>query len=125
MIQEVVPVVFGNRQWRLFGAISGDRCVVAAQPADVRNVAARRITLRILRSPVGERERVFDRFYRRTGSGASGSGLGLAIAREIATRHGASITLQSSQFLGGLCACIRFERTAAADRPGKSLLRVA
>ncbi len=37
-----------NRQWRLFGAQSGNRFVVAAQPADVRNVAAHQITVRIL-----------------------------------------------------------------------------
>ena len=40
--------MFDGRQWRLFGAPSGDRFVVAAQPGDVRNVAARKITLRIL-----------------------------------------------------------------------------
>src|SRR5690606_3453820 len=40
-----------------------------------------------------ERERVFDRFYRVLGNPAEGSGLGLAIVREIAQRHGASITL--------------------------------
>jgi two-component system OmpR family sensor kinase len=59
--------------------------------------------------PPDERERVFDRFYRRPGNTASGSGLGLAIAREIATRHGASITLQSSRCLGGLSARIEFD----------------
>jgi signal transduction histidine kinase len=75
--------------------------------------------------PVGERERVFDRFYRRADSGASGSGLGLAIAREIAARHGASITLQASKSLGGLSACINFERTGAAARLDKALPRVA
>ncbi|MDR2112477.1 MAG: sensor histidine kinase N-terminal domain-containing protein, partial [Candidatus Accumulibacter sp.] len=37
--------------------------------------------------PVEERERVFDRFYRR--GGESGAGLGLAIVRMIAQRHGA------------------------------------
>ncbi|MGC1524377.1 MAG: ATP-binding protein [Steroidobacteraceae bacterium] len=75
--------------------------------------------------PAAERERVFDRFYRRTAGGASGSGLGLAIAREIATRHGASITLKSSKSLGGLCACIRFERAGAAGQLDKPLPRVA
>jgi signal transduction histidine kinase len=40
--------------------------------------------------PEGERERVFDRFYRRgTGAGeATGAGLGLALVRQIARRHG-------------------------------------
>jgi two-component system OmpR family sensor kinase len=75
--------------------------------------------------PPNERERVFDRFYRRTGNTASGSGLGLAIAREIATRHGAAITLQSSNSLGGLSARIRFDLTGSADHLDKSLRRVA
>jgi two-component system OmpR family sensor kinase len=43
--------------------------------------------------PPGERERVFDRFYRREGSGVPGSGLGLAIVKNVATRHGAQVVL--------------------------------
>jgi two-component system, OmpR family, sensor histidine kinase TctE len=39
--------------------------------------------------PDGERERVFDRFYRILGTNVDGSGLGLAIVREIAHQHGA------------------------------------
>ena len=39
----------------------------------------------------GERERVFERFYRILGSNTQGSGLGLAIVREIAQQHGAEI----------------------------------
>jgi two-component system, OmpR family, sensor kinase len=75
--------------------------------------------------PPNERERVFDRFYRRVGNTASGSGLGLAIAREIATRHGATITLQSSNSLGGLSARISFDPTGSAGYLDKSLRRVA
>ena len=42
--------------------------------------------------PAAERERVFDRFYRVEGSGATtGTGLGLAIVRAITERHGGSI----------------------------------
>ncbi len=59
--------------------------------------------------PEGERERVFDRFYRRAGSGATGSGLGLAIARDIAARHGARIDLATSPRLGGLEVRVRFQ----------------
>ena len=51
--------------------------------------------------PVGERERVFDRFHRRDGSPGDGSGLGLAIVRAVAAQHGARVTLQDSP-LGGL-----------------------
>lgn len=58
--------------------------------------------------PSDERERVFDRFYRRVESTEGGSGLGLAIARDIAVRHQACISLNSSEALGGLDACVCF-----------------
>ena len=64
--------------------------------------------------PVEERERVFDRFYRRRDTVATGNGLGLAIAKEIAVRHGASIVLESSEALGGLSARILFHTATAA-----------
>lgn len=61
--------------------------------------------------PPGERERVFDRFYRREGDGAGetaqGTGLGLAIVRSVAGRHGARVTLGDSP-LGGLRVAVRF-----------------
>ena len=47
--------------------------------------------------PVADRERVFERFHRLLGTRADGSGLGLAIAREIASLHGAQITLDDDQ----------------------------
>lgn len=59
--------------------------------------------------PAAERERVFDRFYRGSASDAPGTGLGLAIARGIATRHGASLSLDESP-LGGLRVTVRFPR---------------
>lgn len=43
--------------------------------------------------PLGERERVFERFYRAPGSPGTGSGLGLAIVHDIATAHGARVEL--------------------------------
>jgi len=55
----------------------------------------------------GERERVFDRFYRVPGSGEVGSGLGLSIVREIAARHAARVTLEERPG-GGLVARVRF-----------------
>ena len=47
--------------------------------------------------PAGERERVFERFTRLDDArtvGAGGAGLGLAIARDIAERHGGSLTIE-------------------------------
>ena len=44
--------------------------------------------------PVAERKRIFERFHRLLGTPTDGSGLGLAIVSEIATLHGASITLE-------------------------------
>jgi two-component system, OmpR family, sensor kinase len=64
--------------------------------------------------PVEERERVFDRFYRRRDTTVTGNGLGLAIAKEIAVRHGASIVLGSSEALGGLSARVLFHAAKAA-----------
>jgi two-component system OmpR family sensor kinase/two-component system sensor histidine kinase QseC len=43
--------------------------------------------------PVVDRERAFDRFYRRVSAPEGGSGLGLAIVKAIADRHGARISL--------------------------------
>ena len=57
--------------------------------------------------PVAERQRVFDRFYRRADADASGSGLGLAIVRAIADRHGARVSLDDSP-TGGLLARVIF-----------------
>lgn len=57
--------------------------------------------------PPAERERVFDRFYRRAPGETEGSGLGLAIVRSIADQHGATVTLGDSP-LGGLRATLAF-----------------
>jgi two-component system OmpR family sensor kinase len=69
--------------------------------------------------PPEDRERVFDRFYRRVETTESGSGLGLAIARDIARRHHATIFLDSSDDLGGLKACVCFGVTGTC-RPTTS-----
>jgi signal transduction histidine kinase len=57
--------------------------------------------------PVEERDRAFDRFYRRSGSAQGGSGLGLAIVKAIAERHGARVTLGEAP-AGGLRATVMF-----------------
>ena len=68
--------------------------------------------------PAAERERVFNRFYRRDEAvkGSDGSGLGLAIVRTVAQRHGATVTLGDSP-LGGLRATVRFTALTAFTAP--------
>lgn len=56
-----------------------------------------------------DRERVFDRFYRRVGAPEGGSGLGLAIVKAIADRHGARVSLADAPG-GGLKVAIDFAR---------------
>jgi two-component system OmpR family sensor kinase len=80
--------------------------------------------------PADERDRVFDRFYRRAaapdtaaqpaastgerseaaegGEMAVGSGLGLAIVQRIASQHGASVTLADGPGGRGLRVTVRF-----------------
>jgi two-component system OmpR family sensor kinase len=58
--------------------------------------------------PAAERARVFDRFYRRSGTDAPGSGLGLAIVKSIADRHGALVALDESPGGRGLRARVVF-----------------
>ena len=61
--------------------------------------------------PAAERDRVFDRFYRREADGegeaAQGTGLGLAIVKTVAERHGARVTLADAP-QGGLRVEVRF-----------------
>ena len=47
--------------------------------------------------PLGERELIFQPFYRALGSEADGSGLGLPIVMEIARQHGAQVLLQDAR----------------------------
>ena len=63
--------------------------------------------------PEAERQRVFDRFYRRAEAGESGSGLGLAIVQSVATAHGAQVKLDRSR-RGGLRVVVRFAGNGAA-----------
>lgn len=53
--------------------------------------------------PSGERELVFERFYRTTVSRSMpGSGLGLAIVKQVVTKHGGTITVDNSTRGGAL-----------------------
>jgi two-component system OmpR family sensor kinase len=65
--------------------------------------------------PEEDRSRVFDRFYRREGTGESGSGLGLFIARTIADQHGATITLSDTGSNGGLTVTVRFKPSSSGE----------
>jgi two-component system OmpR family sensor kinase len=58
--------------------------------------------------PAGERERVFDRFYRGSGVAQGGSGLGLSIVRRIAERHHGKVELADGADGRGLVARVRF-----------------
>jgi two-component system, OmpR family, sensor histidine kinase CiaH len=71
--------------------------------------------------PVGERERVFDRFHRvDPGRSGPGAGLGLAIAKWIASAHGGSITLHDNH--PGLRARVTLPITGGAKtRPWRRL----
>ena len=62
-----------------------------------------------------ERDRVFDRFYRKPGTRSPGSGLGLAIVKAIAAAHGATVTLDEGASGGGLAVTVTFP--AEADSP--------
>jgi two-component system OmpR family sensor kinase len=68
--------------------------------------------------PAAERERVFDRFYRRGADDAGsivGSGLGLSIVRIIAERHGAQVSLADADS-GGLLARVVFPPFGGGSR---------
>ncbi|MFA5170272.1 MAG: ATP-binding protein [Sulfuriferula sp.] len=68
--------------------------------------------LRVMDSGIGipeqERERVFDRFYRREGTEVTGSGLGLAIVRNIAEAHHAELVLSDNLPGAGLVVTVKF-----------------
>jgi two-component system OmpR family sensor kinase/two-component system sensor histidine kinase QseC len=51
--------------------------------------------------PAQDRQRVFDRFYRRPETAQTGTGLGLAIVKAVAERHRAQVTLEDASG-GGL-----------------------
>jgi signal transduction histidine kinase len=78
---------------------------------DALRVLVRNLVLEVIDSgpgiPAPERERAFDRFYRRASAPEGGSGLGLAIVRAIAERHGARIALSDAPG-GGLNASVSF-----------------
>ncbi|PNU20516.1 hypothetical protein C2E25_07295 [Geothermobacter hydrogeniphilus] len=66
--------------------------------------------------PLAERERVFERFYRRLGSEGTGSGLGLAIVREIVTRHRGTIELTDVERGTGLRVSVRLPLNSSHEQ---------
>lgn len=58
--------------------------------------------------PPEERQRVFDRFYRREGTETTGSGLGLSIVRNIIEEHGATVELTDNPDGNGLLVSVLF-----------------
>ncbi len=90
---------------------SGGRCIVSLD-----STTAEEALLRVDDSgsgiPEGERERIFERFYRLDSSRSSaegGRGLGLSIALEIAKAHGGALWVEDSR-LGGASFCLRLPR---------------
>lgn len=63
--------------------------------------------------PIAERERVFDRFFRRADAAEGGSGLGLAIVKTIADRHQARVELEDAE-PHGLRVIVTFPATPDA-----------
>lgn len=62
--------------------------------------------------PEGDRERVFERFYRVLGNSAEGSGLGLPIVKEIAELHRGHVVLEAGADGVGTLARVIFPRRA-------------
>lgn len=66
--------------------------------------------------PPGERELVFERFYRTTVSRSMpGSGLGLAIVKQVVTKHGGTITIDTSERGGALVRIVLPGEAAAPE----------
>ena len=129
----------------LGAARAGDGAIVEGDPASLRTLLANLVDNALRHSPSGgrvdvdagvlsgrpylevsdhgpgvpesDRERVFDRFYRRGGS-ETGSGLGLAIVKAIARRHAATVSLRDTPG-GGLTVRVQFPaRTVEVAPPG-------
>lgn len=66
--------------------------------------------------PEPERQRVFERFYRVTGTRGEGCGLGLAIVAEIAERHDARVSILTPPQGRGICVRVAFKPLVRADR---------
>jgi signal transduction histidine kinase len=141
-VADVVPLALARgTQLELFAdtpvTLQGDKAALTALVRNLADNAVRysptgaRVELHVARRddapemtvddngpgiPPQDRERVFDRFYRRGEADEAGTGLGLAIVRSVAVRHGAAVKLDDSP-LGGLRVTLRFDgKPGAATR---------
>ena len=96
--------------------------------ARVRAAGAGALTLEVEDNGPGiaadERERVFEPFYRQLGTEVDGSGLGLPIVREIATQHGARVSVTDT-LPGQVAPGARFVVRFAPTGPGASATATA
>jgi signal transduction histidine kinase len=68
-----------------------------------------------------EQDRVFDRFWRGSRTGADGrTGLGLSIVRQVVESHGGSVALHSAPEVGS-CFVLWFPARTTTDAPARSL----
>jgi signal transduction histidine kinase len=63
-----------------------------------------------------DRARIWEPFWRASGSAEGGTGLGLAIVRELSTQHGGSATVEATA-AGGACFVLHLDAPPAADDP--------
>jgi len=61
-----------------------------------------------------DHEKIFQRFYRAESSASQGAGLGLAIVKEIADRHEATVSLETTRE-SGCRFSVRFRRAATSE----------
>lgn len=64
--------------------------------------------------PEAERHRVFDRFYRISGSAAPGSGLGLSIVKHIASSYGGTVAISCGLGGSGTAVTVSFPRALSS-----------
>jgi signal transduction histidine kinase len=75
--------------------------------------------------PEGDRQRVFDRFYRPAGQPEPGAGLGLAIVRRICDRYGIEIALGEGEDGAGLRVDLIFPAAAGVKPHAPLGLRIS
>jgi signal transduction histidine kinase len=75
--------------------------------------------------PVGDRQRVFDRFYRPAGQPEPGAGLGLAIVRRLGDRYGIEIALGEGEDGAGLRVDLIFPAPAGVKPHAPLGLRIS